>query len=63
VAAGVVERWEEAQFRERLAGQGYGALDWSPRFDVDGRVRVFVAADRAHYLRGEPITTETVSAR
>jgi hypothetical protein len=59
----VVERWEEPRFRERFAGQGFGALDWPPRFDVDGRVRVFVTADRAHYLRGEPLATETVWSR
>jgi hypothetical protein len=59
----VVERWEEPRFRERFAGQAHGALDWPPRFDVDGRVRVFVLADRARYLAGEPVTTETIWAR
>jgi hypothetical protein len=59
----VVERWEEPQFRQRFSGQEYGALDWPPRFDVDGRVRVFAIADRARYLKGEPVTTDTVWAR
>jgi hypothetical protein len=59
----IVERWEEPRFRERFAGQQFGALDWPPRFDVDNRVRVFVLADRARYLAGEPVATEIVWAR
>jgi len=59
----VVERWEESRFRERFAGQQFGGLDWPPRFDVDNRVRVFVMADRARYLAGEPAATEIVWAR
>ena len=56
----IVERWEEAGFRSRFAGQTFGGLDWPPRFDVDRRVRIFLPDDRERYLRGEPVVTETV---
>jgi hypothetical protein len=56
----VVERWEEAGFRARFAGQAFGGLDWPPRFDVDRRVRLFVPEDRERYLRGEAVATEYV---
>ena len=58
----VVERWEEEAFRQRFAGQAYGALDWPPRYDVDRRVRIFLPGDRARYLAGEPVVTTTVFA-
>jgi len=58
----VVERSEEAGFRERFAGQTYGALDWPPRYDVDRRVRIFLPEDRARYLSGEPVVTTAVFA-
>ena len=56
----VVERWEEAGFRARFAGQAYGGLDWPPRYDVDRRVRIFLPEDRARYVRGEAVATEYV---
>ena len=56
----VVERWEEAGFRERFAGQTYGGLDWPPRYDVDRRVRIFLPEDRERYLQGEAVVTETI---
>ncbi|MGE4084102.1 MAG: glycosyltransferase family 39 protein [Vicinamibacterales bacterium] len=58
----VVERWEEAGFRTRFAGQAYGALDWPPRYDVDRRVRIFLPEDRERYLRGDGVATETIFA-
>lgn len=58
----VVEQWEEEGFRTRFAGQAYGALDWPPRYAVDRRVRIYLPADRAAYLRGEQVPTETVFA-
>lgn len=58
----VVERWEEEGFRQRFAGQIYGALDWPPRYDVDRRARIFLPGDRARYLAGEPVVTTTVFA-
>ena len=58
----VVEQWEEEAFRQRFAGQEYGALDWPPRFDVERRVRVFLPADRARYLAGDATPTELVLA-
>ncbi len=58
----VVERWEEEGFRQRFAGQAYGALDWPPRYDVDRRVRIFLPEDRARYLAGEPVVTTPVFA-
>ncbi len=56
----VIERWEEPAFRARFAGQQFGMLDWPPRFDVDGRVRVYLTDDRARYLAGAPVETALV---
>ncbi len=56
----VVERWEEAGFRARFAGQAFGGLDWPPRYDVDRRVRIFLPEDRERYIRGEAVATEYV---
>jgi hypothetical protein len=58
----VVERWEEEGFRQRFAGETYGALDWPPRYDVDRRVRIFLPGDRARYLAGEPVVTTPLFA-
>jgi hypothetical protein len=58
-----IESFEEPAFRARFAGQDFGALDWPPRFDVDSRIRIFVTADRARYLAGEPVPTDTVWGR
>lgn len=54
----VLETWEEELFRRRFAGQTFGALDWPPRYDVDGRVHVFVPGDRRRYERGEAVGPE-----
>lgn len=59
----VLEGWEEEAFRTRFAGQAFGALDWPPRLDIDRRVRVYLPSDRARYLAGEPVPTDTVAAR
>jgi hypothetical protein len=56
----VVERWEEAAFRRRFAGQVFGGLDWPPRYDVDRRVRLFLPEDREPYFRGGGVATEAV---
>jgi hypothetical protein len=59
----VVERWEEAGFRARFAAHSpLGALDWPPRLDVDGRVRVYDPADRARHLAGGRVETAIVGA-
>ncbi len=56
----LVERREEAEFRDRFGGQSeIGALDWPPRFNIGGQVRIFDPADRARYLAGESYPTET----
>ncbi|MEO8678679.1 MAG: hypothetical protein ABI665_06520 [Vicinamibacterales bacterium] len=57
----LLERREEAEFRERFRGASVlGALDWPPRFDLNRQVRIFDPADRARYLAGEPYPTENV---
>jgi hypothetical protein len=56
----LLEEWEEQVFRERFAGQEWGALDWPPRvqFDARGTVRLYDPADRdAHRLGLRPATT------
>ena len=56
----LVERREEAEFRDRFRGQAeIGALDWPPRFNIGGQARIFDPADRARYLAGESYPTET----
>lgn len=59
----VLETWEEEPFRRRFTGQTFGALDWPPRYDVDGRVHVFLPSDRARYLRGEAVGPERLPRR
>ena len=55
----LVERGEEADFRDRFRGHAeIGALDWPPRFNIGGQVRIFDPADRARYLAGEAYPTE-----
>ena len=57
----LVERREEAEFRERFRGTSLlGALDWPPRFDLNRQVRIFDPADRVRYLAGEAYPTENV---
>ena len=56
----LVERREEADFRDRFRGHAtIGALDWPPRFNIGGQARIFDPADRARYLAGESYPTET----
>jgi hypothetical protein len=60
----VVERWEEPQFRARFgARSSIGALDWPPRLDVDGLIRIYDPADRVRYLAGQRVETITVAPR
>lgn len=59
----VLETWEEAPFRARFAGQGYGALDWPPRYDIERRVHVYLPVDRARFAAGETVPTTPVFAR
>jgi hypothetical protein len=55
----LVERREEAEFRDRFRGHAQaGALDWPPRFNVGGQARIFDPADRARYLAGDEYATE-----
>ncbi len=55
----LVERREEAEFRDRFRGHSaLGALDWPPRFNIGGQARIFDPADRARYLAGEAYATE-----
>jgi hypothetical protein len=58
----VLEDEEEPRFRARFASQRFGRLDWPPRAEVNGavRVRVYDAADRDRYLSGGAIATEHV---
>lgn len=60
----LVERREEAEFRDRFRGHAeIGALDWPPRFNVAGQARIFDPADRARYLAGEAYATESIRRR
>jgi hypothetical protein len=60
----VVERWEEPQFRARFgARSSIGALDWPPRIDVDGLIRIYDPADRVRYLAGQQVETTIVAPR
>lgn len=57
----LVERREEADFRDRFRGHAeLGALDWPPRFNIGGQARIFAPADRARYLAGEAYPTENI---
>ncbi len=57
----LVERREEAEFRDRFRGHAeIGALDWPPRFNLGGQVRIFDPADRARYLAGEAYPTDNI---
>ena len=58
----VLETWEEEPFRARFAGQGYGALDWPPRYDIERRVHVYLPVDRARFAAGETVPTTPVFA-
>ena len=55
----LLERREEAEFRDRFRGQTeMGALDWPARFNIGGQARIFDPADRARYVAGEKYPTE-----
>lgn len=58
----VMEDWEQAGFRERFAGEEFGALDWPPRFEVRDRihVRLYDPMDRARHFAGERVLTEQI---
>ena len=57
----LVERREEAEFRDRFRGQAeIGALDWPPRFNIGGQARIFDPADRLRYLAGEAYATDNI---
>ena len=57
----LVERREEAEFRDRFRGHAdIGALDWPPRFNIGGQSRIFDPLDRARYLAGEAYATENI---
>jgi hypothetical protein len=60
----LLERWEEPAFRERFSGRTpLGSLDWPPRLEIDRQVRIYVPADRATYLAGQPVPTEHIVPR
>ena len=50
----VLEESEEPLFRQRFAGQRFGALDWPPRAEIHAlvKVRVYAAEDRGSFLGG-----------
>jgi len=57
----LLERREEAEFRDRFRGHSeFGDLDWPPRFNIAGQARVYDPADRARYLAGEGYPTESI---
>jgi hypothetical protein len=60
----LVERREEAEFRDRFRGHAdIGSLDWPPRFNIGGQSRIFDPLDRARYLAGETYATENSRRR
>jgi hypothetical protein len=44
----LLEDWEEANFRERFAGERYGALDWTPAAEIRDHleIRLYDPRDR-----------------
>lgn len=60
----LVERREEAEFRDRFRGHAeIGALDWPARFNIGGQARMFDPADRPRYFAGEAYATENIRTR
>jgi hypothetical protein len=56
----LLERREEADFRDRFRGHAeIGGLDWPPRFNLGGQARIYDPFDRARYLAGEAYPTES----
>ena len=57
----VIEEWEEPLFRQRFGGYAdIAALDWPPRFQIERQVRIYDPRDRARYLAGDGVPTETI---
>ena len=57
----VIEEWEEPLFRQRFGGHAdIAALDWPPRFQIERQVRIYDPRDRARYLAGDGVPTETI---
>ncbi len=54
----LVERWEEAVFRQRFAGSLAATLDWPPSAEIGGQVRIYRPEDRARYHAGELVRTD-----
>lgn len=57
-----LEDAELSRFRARFGAQQFGQLDWPPRAEIHGpiRVMVYAAGDRARYRRGEALIPEYV---
>jgi hypothetical protein len=57
-----LEDGEEPGFRARFSGQHFGALDWPPHAEIHGpgRVRLYDPGERAAYLSGARVATESV---
>ena len=54
----LLERWEEPAFRQRFAGSATARLDWPPRAEIAGQVRIYRPDDRQRYLSGTGVPTE-----
>jgi hypothetical protein len=56
----VFESWEEPEFRRHFQGSSVAALDWPPAAEIASQVRVYDAAGRERYFRGEGDPTQYV---
>jgi hypothetical protein len=56
----LLETWEQAEFRERFAGDPLGSLEWPPMAEIDRTVRIYDPADQARYMRGERVRVERI---
>lgn len=56
----LLEDWEREDFTARFAGHPLAALDWPPAARVGRQVSIWAVADRARFLRGEPVGSERV---
>ena len=60
----LLERWEEAGYKERFAKQHpLGTLEWPPVAEIDRSVRVFDPDDYDRYMRGEHVRTEQIRTK
>jgi 4-amino-4-deoxy-L-arabinose transferase-like glycosyltransferase len=61
----VLEAWEVPRFKQRFAGQRWGALDWPPAAatNTDPVIRVYDPADRDRHLENVPVVTTPIPAR